>query len=97
MINARCWSTHLILNRIATIFLAGLFINLFFYSPSYAQSNALVADLSQSDISINTDFNGASLLLFGSISGEQGDDIIVVISGPSSEVITRQKSYMTFG
>jgi len=91
MIHARFWSTHLIINQIAAIFLAALFINLFVHSPSNAQSNALVADLSQSDISINTDFNGASLLLFGSISGEQGDDIIVVISGPSSEVITRQK------
>lgn len=95
MIHARFWSTHLIINQIAAIFLAALFINLFVHSPSNAQSNALVADLSQSDISINTDFNGASLLLFGSISGEQGDDIIVVISGPSSEVITRQKSYIS--
>ena len=66
--------------------------NPFTYTQSHAQSNALVADLSKSNISINTDFNGASLLLFGSITGEEGDDIIVVISGPSSEIITRKKS-----
>ena len=95
MICGRFWSTKPIISQIATIFIATIFVSLFNYSTSCAQSNALVADLSQSDISINTDFNGASLLLFGSISGEQGDDIIVVISGPSSEVITRQKSYMS--
>ena len=61
----------------------------------YTQSNALVADLSLSNISINTDFNGTSVLLFGSVSGEAGDDIIVVISGPNSEIVTREKSKMT--
>ena len=95
MIFARFWSTHPIISQLATFFLAAISVNLFVYSTGYAQSNALVADLSQSDISINTDFNGASLLLFGSILGEQSDDIIVVISGPSTEVITRQKSYMS--
>ena len=88
-----CSIKHIIC-QIAFIFFSAIFINLFIYSLSYAQSNELVADLSQSDISINTDFNGASLLLFGSISGQLGDDIIVVISGPSSEVVTRQKSYI---
>ncbi len=94
MIFVRFSSTNFIISRIAYIFVSAIFVNLFFCSASYAKSNAIVADLSQSNISINTDFNGASLLLFGSISGEQGDDIIVVISGPSSEVVTRQKSYM---
>ena len=55
MIHARFWSTHLIINQIAAIFLAALFINLFVHSPTYSQSNALVADLSQSDISIIED------------------------------------------
>ena len=86
MIFVRFWSTNHIKSQIASLFILAIFVNLFIYSSSYAKSNALVADLSQSDISINTDFNGASLLLFGSISGEIGDDIIVLISGPSSEV-----------
>ena len=60
-----------------------------------SQSNALVADLSKSNISINTDFNGASLLLFGSVAGKDGDDIIVVISAPPTEIITRKKSKMS--
>lgn len=87
--------TKLTTSKIVTIFIVVIFFYLFNFPACYAQSNALVADLSKSDISINTDFNGASLLLFGSIFGEQGDDIIVVISGPSLEVITRQKSYMS--
>ena len=79
-------------NHYFVVLISILVINFFFYSDSYAESNALVADLSKSNISINTDFNGASLLLFGSIAGEEGDDIIVIISGPSSEIITRKKS-----
>ena len=94
MIFLRFWSTEIVIKQIASIFILAIFVNLFIYSSSYAKSNALVADLSQSDISINTDFNGASLLLFGSISGEIGDDIIVLISGPTSEVVTRQKSHI---
>ena len=70
-------------------------INFPFFSSCYAQSNALVADLSKSNISINTDFNGASLLLFGSVAGKEGDDIIVVISAPPTEIITRKKSKMS--
>ncbi len=79
-------------NHAVTLLFFILATNFLNYSESYGQSNALVADLSKSNISINTDFNGASLLLFGSIAGEEGDDIIVIISGPSSEVVTRKKS-----
>ena len=65
--------------HLALIGVFSFIINFLFFSSCYAQSNALVADLSKSNISINTDFNGASLLLFGSITGKDGDDIIVVI------------------
>lgn len=95
MISTRYWSIQSIARLFFAILTTTVFINIFIYSDVYARSTTLVADLSKSDIAINTDFNGASLLLFGAISGEQGDDIIVVISGPSSELITRQKSNLS--
>ena len=72
--------------------LTALLIPFIWITAAQAQSNALVADLSNANVSINTDFNGTSVLLFGSINGETGDDIIVVISGPEKEIATRLKS-----
>ena len=95
MIKPLEWLEYSIKNRLILLLFSMLATYSFNFSQSYAQSNALVADLSKSNISINTDFNGASLLLFGSIAGQEGDDIIVIISGPSSEVITRKKSKIT--
>ena len=89
------WLEHCIKIRLVSMLFVMMAIYSLSSSQSYGQSNALVADLSKSNISINTDFNGASLLLFGSIAGKEGDDIIVIISGPSSEVITRKKSKIT--
>ena len=88
MSNSYRYGDYSDIKHIALIGVFLFIINLPFFSSCYAQSNALVADLSKSNISINTDFNGASLLLFGSIAGKDGDDIIVIISAPPTEIIT---------
>ena len=41
------------------------------FFPNYGFSKSIVADLSSDSISINTGFNGAELLLFGSFDGNK--------------------------
>ena len=41
--------------------------------------NQIVADLSQENVKISTDFQGAKILLFGAYDGEKGDDKIVIV------------------
>ena len=60
-------------------------------TPSTANDNILIADVSEDNVAITTSFHGTQLLLFGAISGEVGDDIIVIISGPDSAIATRRK------
>ena len=57
----------------------------------FANNNVLVADVSQDDVAITTSFHGTQLLLFGALSGQEGDDLIVIISGPESRIATRRK------
>ena len=57
-----------------------------------AGDSQLVADLSENSISIESDFHGTELLLFGAINGEQGDDIIIVVRGPDVRIAQRRKS-----
>jgi uncharacterized protein (TIGR02186 family) len=54
-------------------------------------SGRLVADLSQKDFSITTSFHGADLLLFGAVDGRDGDDLIVIITGPPTDIAHRRK------
>jgi uncharacterized protein (TIGR02186 family) len=56
-----------------------------------AEADRLVADLSADQVAIKTDFNGTSLLLFGAVAGEDGDDIVVAISGPPVTLAQRRK------
>ncbi len=37
-------------------------------------------------MAITTGFHGTQLLLFGAISGETGDDIVVIVTGPDGPV-----------
>ena len=66
---------------------------LFVYTYSFNSSaeNNLVADLSQDNVKISTNFLGAKILLFGAYDGIQGDDIIVVVSGPKGLVTVQKK------
>ena len=50
----------------------------------------LVADLSSYRISITSSFQGAELLLFGATEG--GGDVVVVVRGPTEDLVVRRKS-----
>ncbi len=53
--------------------------------------NQIVADLSQENVKIATDFQGAKILLFGAYDGKKGDDIIVIVTGPKGLVTVQKK------
>lgn len=53
-------------------------------------AQAVVADLSDHLIAVTTGFDGAELLLFGAIEGDAAD-VIVVVRGPSEEIVVRRK------
>ena len=59
-------------------------------SNTFAQ-NQIVADLSQENVKIATDFQGAKILLFGAYDGKKGDDIIVIVTGPKGLVTVQKK------
>ena len=59
-------------------------------TPVAAQQSSLVTDLSSHLISINSNFSGTDLLLFGAVEGGAGD-IVVVIRGPELPVVVRRK------
>lgn len=61
---------------------------------SLAQEAPLVADLSNRDIEVSTGFTGAELLVFGATEaaiGPGGDEILVVVRGPTRPVVVRRK------
>jgi len=63
-----------------------------------ARDPILVPGVSQHEIAIGHDFNGAALLLFGAILSPEGTraapdyDIVVVLEGPTRPIVLRQKS-----
>ena len=71
------------------------FLVLFLTSNTYAQ-NQIVADLSQENVEISTNFQGAKILLFGAYEGKKGDDIIVIVTGPKG-LVTLQRKEKIFG
>ena len=60
--------------------------------PTSAYSKQIIADLSKSNITITSGFHGVDLLLFGAVEGKPGDDILVVISGPPTDIAQRRKA-----
>ena len=59
-----------------------------------ANSAELVTDLSKNEISIETNFTGEKILLFGAIDpGQQASehDVIIVLRGPSTQAVVRRK------
>jgi uncharacterized protein (TIGR02186 family) len=54
-----------------------------------AAAESLVADLSDHLVRITTGFTGSDVLLFGAIEGE--GDVVVVVRGPASRAVVRQK------
>ena len=60
--------------------------------PANAQE-ALVTDISQHMISIQSNFTGAELLLFGAVGVGPSEerDIVIVVRGPDTPVVVRRK------
>ena len=59
-----------------------------------AQETPLVADLSDREIEVSTGFTGAELMIFGATDapiGAGGDEILVVVRGPTRPVVVRRK------
>lgn len=72
------------------------FVNLHLARVATADST-LVTDISSRLISVNSDFTGAELLLFGSIKSDSNldsfghDDLIIVVRGPHKNIVVRRK------
>jgi hypothetical protein len=64
------------------------------FAGAAAQEAPLVADLSDREIEVSTGFTGADLLVFGATDapiGPGGDEILVVVRGPTRPVVVRRK------
>lgn len=67
-----------------------------FALPTHAEE--VVADLSQSRISITTDFDGSEILIFGAVKRETRIDddnplqVLITVAGPSEPLTVRRKS-----
>jgi uncharacterized protein (TIGR02186 family) len=79
-------------------FIICLMLGLLFVPPVNAQSSeTLVAGLSQSRVSITTDFIGSEILIYGAVKREspipRGDplEVIITVEGPPAEMIVRRK------
>ena len=73
-----------------------LILALFAAQPAVA-AEKVVAGLSQSHVSITTDFSGSEIFIYGAVKrtapppSEDPPDVIVVVIGPSEPVIVRKK------
>ncbi|KMW60532.1 putative transmembrane protein [Candidatus Rhodobacter oscarellae] len=65
--------------------------------PWAAQSETVVAGLSQNRVSITANFDGSEILIFGAVKREAPDgldlpiDVIIAVEGPSEPVMVRRK------
>jgi len=60
-------------------------------APSLAAPKQVVADLSDSRVDITSGYHGTELLLFGAYEGRPGDDIVLIVEGPPTDIIQRRK------
>ncbi len=60
--------------------------------PAMAAPKQVVADLSNSRVDITSSYHGTELLLFGAYEGMPGDDIILIVEGPATDIIQRRKA-----
>ena len=66
--------------------------------PARAQGELVELDTSTREVSIEPDFNGAEIVIFGAVDNSQQPsatsgyyDIIIVIRGPAETIVTRRK------
>jgi len=67
------------------------FLALFLALPAAAAPTRLVADLSDSHVDITSSYHGTDLILFGAYEGSPGDDLVLIVEGPASEIVQRRK------
>lgn len=67
-------------------------------APAYAQNETVELDTSAREIAIEPDFNGADIVIFGSVDNSKQAtsasgyyDVIIVIRGPAETIVARQK------
>ena len=58
--------------------------------PASAAPQRLVADLSQNNVEITSSYHGTELLLFGAFEGSDGDDVVLLVSGPQIRLAQRR-------
>jgi len=73
--------------RLAAILLSTLALTV---GAPAARAQSLVAELTSHLVAITTGFTGATVVLFG--SSEQKGDVIVVVQGPTRDIVVRHKS-----
>ena len=56
-----------------------------------AAPSRLVADLSDSHVDITSSYHGTELILFGAYEGVPGDDLVLIVEGPGSDIVQRRK------
>jgi len=56
-----------------------------------AAPSRLVADLSDSHVDITSSYHGTELILFGAYEGVPGDDLVLIVEGPASDIVQRRK------
>ena len=59
--------------------------------PAAAAPSRLVADLSDSHVDITSSYHGTDLILFGAYEGAPGDDLVLIVEGPASDIVQRRK------
>ena len=75
--------------RMRKIILTLMFAILWTLPAAPGRAADLVADLSKHLVAITTGFTGSDVLLFGAVEGK--GDVIIVVRGPSTEIVVRKK------
>jgi len=87
-------SSHTASSRMLVAITSALCLSFFWPPIMAAHGAALVTDLSKNEISIETNFTGEKILLFGAIDpGPEAanHDVIIVLRGPSTQAVVRRK------
>ena len=77
------------LQLVSLVTLAGLLA--FYATPLKAAPKQVVADLSEDLVEIKSGYHGTELLLFGAYRGAPGDDLILEVRGPATDLLQRRK------
>lgn len=89
--NLTSWRNMVGAAILATGIVIGMFTGMVIgINPANAAPQRLVADLSESEVKITSSYHGTELLLFGAFEGENGDDVVLLVSGPNIRLAQRR-------